>query len=32
MDNLEFDTMTAEEFDEYLKNHKETEYLLIDEW
>ncbi len=30
MDNLKFETMTAEEFDEYLKNHKEKEYLLID--
>jgi rhodanese-related sulfurtransferase len=30
MDNLEFETLTAEEFDEYLKNHKETEYRLID--
>jgi len=30
MDNLEFDTMTAEEFDQYLNNHKESEYLLID--
>jgi rubrerythrin/rhodanese-related sulfurtransferase len=30
MDNLEFETLTAEEFDEYLKNHKEKDYLLID--
>jgi rubrerythrin/rhodanese-related sulfurtransferase len=30
MDNLEFETMTAEEFDEYVKKHKEKEYLLID--
>jgi rubrerythrin/rhodanese-related sulfurtransferase len=30
MDNLEFETLTAGEFDEYLKNHIEGEYLLID--
>ena len=30
MDNLEFETLTAEEFDEYLKIHKEKDYLLID--
>ncbi len=30
MENLEFETLTAEEFDEYLKNHKEKDYLLID--
>jgi len=30
MDNLEFETLTAEEFGEYLKNHNEKEYLLID--
>ena len=30
MDNSEFETLTAEEFDEYLKHHKEKEYLLID--
>jgi rubrerythrin/rhodanese-related sulfurtransferase len=30
MDNLEFETLTAEEFEAYLKNHKEDEYLLID--
>ena len=30
MDNLEFETLTAVEFDAYLKNHKEKEYLLID--
>jgi rhodanese-related sulfurtransferase len=30
MDNLEFETLTAEEFDEYVKKHKEKEYLLID--
>ena len=30
MDNLEFESLTAVEFDEYLKNHKEGEYLLID--
>jgi rubrerythrin/rhodanese-related sulfurtransferase len=30
MDNLEFETLTAEEFDEYLNNHREKDYLLID--
>jgi rubrerythrin/rhodanese-related sulfurtransferase len=30
MDNLEFKTLTAAEFDEYLKNHKETDYQIID--
>jgi len=30
MDNLEFETMTAEEFDDYVKKHKEKDYLLID--
>jgi rubrerythrin/rhodanese-related sulfurtransferase len=30
MDNLEFETLTAEEFDEYLNNHREKNYLLID--
>jgi len=30
MDNLEFETLTAEEFDDYLKHHKEKDYLLID--
>ncbi|CAB1063619.1 hypothetical protein D1BOALGB6SA_8402 [Olavius sp. associated proteobacterium Delta 1] len=30
MDNLEFETLTAEEFDGYLKNHQEKDYLLID--
>lgn len=30
MDKLEFETLTAEEFDEYLKNHQEKDYLLID--
>jgi hypothetical protein len=28
MDNLEFETLTAEEFDAYLKHHKEKEYLM----
>jgi rhodanese-related sulfurtransferase len=30
MDKLEFETLTAEEFDAYLKNHQEKDYLLID--
>jgi len=30
MDNLEFENLTAAEFDEYLKNRKETDYLVID--
>jgi len=30
MDNLEFETLTAEEFDAYLKNHQVKDYLLID--
>ena len=30
MDNLEFETLTAEEFSEYLKNRKESDYLIID--
>jgi 3-mercaptopyruvate sulfurtransferase SseA len=30
MDNLEFETLTAEEFDAYLKNHPVKDYLLID--
>jgi sulfur-carrier protein adenylyltransferase/sulfurtransferase len=30
MDNLEFKTLTSEEFGEYLKNHHEKDYLLID--
>ena len=30
MDNLEFETLTAEEFDEYLEITKEKDYLLID--
>jgi rubrerythrin/rhodanese-related sulfurtransferase len=30
MDNLEFETLTSVEFDEYLNNHKEKDYLLID--
>jgi rubrerythrin/rhodanese-related sulfurtransferase len=30
MDNLEFENMTAEEFDEYVRTHKEKDYLLID--
>jgi rubrerythrin/rhodanese-related sulfurtransferase len=30
MDNLEFETLTPEEFDAYLKQHQEKDYLLID--
>ena len=30
MDNLEFKTLTREEFGEYLKNHHEKDYLVID--
>ncbi|CAB1083138.1 hypothetical protein D1AOALGA4SA_10719 [Olavius algarvensis Delta 1 endosymbiont] len=30
MDNLEFESLTAEELDAYLKNHEEKDYLLID--
>jgi len=30
MDNLEFESLTAEELDEYLKNHEEKDFLLID--
>ena len=30
MDNLEFQTLTAEEFNDYLKTRKEKDYLLID--
>jgi rubrerythrin len=30
MDNLEFETLTTEEFDAYLKNHQVKDYLLID--
>jgi rhodanese-related sulfurtransferase len=30
MDNLEFETLTADEFSAYLKNRKEKEYLIID--
>ena len=30
MDNLEFETMTAAEFNEYMQTHKEKNYLVID--
>ena len=30
MDNLEFETLTAEEFNTYVQNHKEKKYLVID--
>jgi rubrerythrin/rhodanese-related sulfurtransferase len=30
MDNLEFKNLTGEEFDEYLKNHNEKDFLVID--
>ena len=30
MDNLEFETLTADEFDAYLENHHVNDYLLID--
>lgn len=30
MDNLEFESLTAEEFNEYLKYRKEKDYLIID--
>ncbi|UCD82633.1 MAG: sulfurtransferase [Desulfobacterales bacterium] len=30
MDDLEFKNLTSEEFDEYLKHHRENDYLVID--
>ncbi len=30
MDNLEFETLTSDEFAEYMQTHKEKEYLVID--
>lgn len=30
MDNLEFETLTSAEFNEYIKTHKEKNYLVID--
>ncbi|MGD8649210.1 MAG: rhodanese-like domain-containing protein, partial [Desulfobacterales bacterium] len=30
MDNLEFETLTSDEFKEYMQTHKEKEYLVID--
>jgi rubrerythrin/rhodanese-related sulfurtransferase len=30
MDNLEFKTLTGEEFEDYRKNHHENDYLVID--
>lgn len=30
MDNLEFETLTSDEFTEYMQAHKEKEYLVID--
>ena len=30
MDNLEFKNLTGEEFDDYLKNHHEKDFLVID--
>jgi hypothetical protein len=30
MDNLEFETLTSAEFKEYIRTHKEKNYLVID--
>ena len=30
MDNLEFETLTSDEFNEYIRTHKEKNYLVID--